>query len=201
MFRKILFYIIAALIPVSVYAADPAAKTEMTLEENLMTPEVPEKSKAKIQSYMRKEAESLIKLGYKVESMRKGEIVIVTVGTDKLFAPNDTVIDIANANKLLKPLAAYMRVPERYKILMAVHTDNTGSENYTLSLSEARVHAIYDYFDKIAQNPGELVGYPMGMEEPIATNSSRLGRMENRRVEFYIVPDKELIRSVTKRSR
>ena len=177
------------------------AAAELTLDQNLKVPVVPEKLKKNLTAYMRKEAENLHKLGYRGETMRQGEIVIVTVPTDPLFPPNDSVLNVVEANRLLKPLASYMRTPERYKILMAVHTDDTGSENYTFNLSEARILSIYEYFDKIAQHTDCLTGYPMGNSRPETNNSSRALRAQNRRVEFYIVPDRELIQTLQKRSR
>jgi len=174
---------------------------ELSFDDNLKVPVVPDKSRDIVKNYMRKEAESLVKLGYKVETMRKGEIVIVTIPTDPLFQPNGSELVVNSANKLLKPLAAYMRTQGRYKILMAVHTDDTGSENYTRSLAESRVQAVYGYFDKIARYPAALIGYPMGQSRPEVANDTRAGRAQNRRIEMYLVPDMELIRTLAKRSR
>ena len=48
--------------------------SELTLDETLMIPEVPQKQKDYIKAYMKREAQALQKMGYKVETMRKGEL-------------------------------------------------------------------------------------------------------------------------------
>lgn len=197
------------------YASSPDARTDirssaasqahdapdLSLDDILKVPVIPEKNREKVKAYMRKEAENLVKLGYRVETMRRGEVVIVTVPSDLLFRPNGTDLVADEANRLLRPLAAYLRVPERYRLVMAVHTDDTGSAAYTAALATSRVEAIYDYFDRIAQHPEDLVGYPVGQDRPESDNSTRASRAANRRVEFYIVPGPELIRSIAKRAR
>ena len=76
--------------------------SELTLDETLMIPEVPQKQKDYIKAYMKREAQALQKMGYKVETMRKGEVVIASVPAAELFAPNDTVL-LPSAYDKLKP--------------------------------------------------------------------------------------------------
>lgn len=199
--KKALLYLILPVIAFISSATVPDSDADLTLNENLYVPVVPDRSGKAVQAYMRKEAESLVKLGYRVETMRKGEIVIVTVPTDPLFPPNDSILDVTAANKLLRPLAAYMRNPQRYKVLIAVHTDDTGSEKYTERLSGSRVASLYSYFDRIAGKTANIIGYPLGQTQPEVPNSSRAGREKNRRIEFYIIPETELIKTIAKRSR
>ncbi len=52
--------------------------SELTLEETLMLPDVPAKQTAYIKNYMNREAHALHKMGYKVETTRKGEVVIAS---------------------------------------------------------------------------------------------------------------------------
>ncbi len=64
------------------------------------------------------------------------------------------------------------------------HTDSTGPEAYNQGLSERRANSVRDYLvsrgiDSSRLNP---VGY--GELRPVATNSTRDGRAENRRVEI-----------------
>ena len=59
-------------------AATPAQEVpaeEMTIEQTLTVPEVPAKLNPFVKGYMKREALALHKAGYKVETMRKGEIV------------------------------------------------------------------------------------------------------------------------------
>ena len=168
---------------------------ELTLEQALSIPEVPSKQNAFVKGYMKREALALHKAGYKVETMRKGEIVIATIPTDRLFAPNDTVL-LQTAPSLLKPFLPYFKVSGRFKVILALHTDDSGSDNYLTGLAEKRIVALYDYFDTNAADARALTGYPMAANEPLKENTSRDNRSENRRLEVYIVPDDGLIREM-----
>ncbi len=173
-------------------AAVPAPETdELTMEQNLSTPEVPKKLATYVKNYMKREALALHKLGYKVETMRKGEVVIATIPTDRLFAPNDTLL-MPSAGNDLKNFLPYFRTPDKFKVVLAIHTDDSGSDDYLSALAEKRVVALYDYFDNHAANTDALVGYPIAAIEPLEENTTRGGRAANRRLEIYIVPSNAL---------
>ena len=143
---------------------------------------------------MRREAQALQKMGYAVETMRKGEVVIATIPADKLFAPNDTVL-LTSADTQLKAFLPYFRTADKFKVILAMHSDNTGSDNYLYDLTERRIVALYNYFDTYATQTESLQGYPMADSEPApgANNDTRVGRKANRRLEIYIVPGSVLI--------
>lgn len=168
--------------------------SELTLDETLMVPEVPEKQKNYIRTAMKREAQSLQKMGYKVETMRRGEVVIATIPADRLFAPNDTML-MASADAALKPFLSYFRTHGKFKVILAMHSDNTGSDSYLYDLTEKRIVSLYNYFDTKAAQTDMLQGYPMADSEPMAgmTNNSMEGRRANRRLEIFIVPGPMLI--------
>lgn len=178
--------------PGSISAEKEGATEEMTIEQALSIPVVPSKQSAFVKGYMKREAIALHKRGYKVETMRKGEIVIATIPTDKLFAPNDTVL-METAASQLRPFLPYFKTPGKFKVVLAIHTDDSGSDAYLTSLAEKRIVALYDYFDTNATNTDTLTGYPIAANEPLKDNNSRDNRAENRRLEIYIVPDSGLI--------
>ncbi len=64
------------------------------------------------------------------------------------------------------------------------HTDSTGPEAYNQKLSERRAQAVADYIAsnamKVTADEIEVVG--MGESEPVASNDTREGRAQNRRV-------------------
>lgn len=189
----------AFALPFGGSAATPAPDTEQTvdlseysLQENLHLPEVPKKQQSYIKEYMLREARSLQKMGYKIETMRRGEVVIASIPASKLFAPNDSTL-LPGAAALLKNFLPYFRVPGRFKVILAMHSDDTGSEPYLYQLTERRIVSLYDYFDENARQTELLMGYPMGPSEPLAPNDSRQRRDDNRRLEIYIVPGPVLI--------
>lgn len=165
---------------------------ELTLEQALELPAVPSKASAYVKNYMKREAQALHKLGYKVETMRKGEIVIVTIPTDKLFGPNATEL-LPSAASELKNFLPYFRKVDKFKVVLAMHTDDSGSDTYLETLCSERILSLYDYFDTNATNTDSLVGYPIAASDPLVENNSRAHRSTNRRLEIYIMPGTALI--------
>ncbi len=66
------------------------------------------------------------------------------------------------------------------------HTDSTGAESYNQQLSQERAEAVMNYLVEagISQDRISATGY--GESQPIATNSTREGRQQNRRVEISL---------------
>lgn len=168
--------------------------SDLTLDETLLIPDVPNKQANYIRDYMKREAQALQKLGYKVETTRQGEVVIATIPADKLFAPNDTLL-MPSAENELKPFLPYFKTPGRFKVILVMHSDDTGSSDYLYSLTEKRIVSLYDYFDGHAAQTDMLQGYPMADSDPLegVANTSREGRRANRRLEIFIVPGPMLI--------
>ena len=65
---------------------------ELTFDENVSSPAiVKEKIAQRVQDFQNKQAIDLINNNLEVEMMRNGEVIIVTIPADELFAPNDTI--------------------------------------------------------------------------------------------------------------
>ena len=109
-----------------------------------------------------------------------------------MFAPNDTVL-LPGSKELLKQYKELLRSPGRYKILLVVHTDDTGSDEYTDRLSELRVDAVYNEIVGKEAPQSAVITYALGATEPLLPNISRANRAANRRLEIFIVPDQKLI--------
>jgi outer membrane protein OmpA-like peptidoglycan-associated protein len=90
---------------------------------------------------------------------------------------------------LLDQVAQVLASHENIKqVRVEGHTDALGPDELNLKLSQARADAVRDYLIKkgsIAPERVVAVGY--GKAKPIATNATKKGREENRRVEFIIV--------------
>ena len=68
------------------------------------------------------------------------------------------------------------------------HTDATGDESYNVLLGEERAMAVRDYLAKshsVALSRLEVISY--GEKEPVADNSTRDGRAQNRRVVIRVL--------------
>ncbi len=94
-----------------------------------------------------------------------------------LLPPSITELDI---------LLTLLRDNPRMAIEIQGHTDNTGSDNQNMALSEARAKAVYNYLvDKnIEANRLTYKGY--GKNKPVASNANPEGRQKNRRTSFVV---------------
>ncbi len=75
------------------------------------------------------------------------------------------------------------------KLVIAGHTDDTGSENYNWNLSRRRAQAIEDYLVGHGIGAERLVVKAYGESQPVASNDTENGRIRNRRVEFIRVDE------------
>lgn len=166
---------------------------DLSLDENLMVPVVPEKQHELVADYMNQLAKDLSSRKREtIEKWRDGEVVVATIGSDQLFAPNDTVLR-STAREFLQPYANLLRQMGLYKIVIVSHTDDTGSAEYTDALSEARVNAVYDWLSRDQLPSVDITPYALGATDPLVENNSQANRARNRRIEIYIIPDKLLI--------
>ncbi len=164
----------------------------------LNTPEIPNKQSQAVTTEMQAIYSSLVNQGYNVEMCRNDQVVVVTINIDKLFGPNEVSL-LSSAPQLLQPFSQYTRHYGNFKLLLAVHSDDTGSPTYRLWLCEQRVMSLYEYFDNHSTSPTMIYGYPMALEMPLTDNNSRAKRAINRRLEIYIVPGPNQTTKASKR--
>jgi outer membrane protein OmpA-like peptidoglycan-associated protein len=67
------------------------------------------------------------------------------------------------------------------------HTDSTGSEATNSKLSEGRAAAVKNYLIANGIDGNRLTSKGYGESVPIASNKTRSGRRQNRRVEIKVV--------------
>ena len=73
------------------------------------------------------------------------------------------------------------------KIELSSHTDNMGSEEYNLKLSQERAQSVIDYLISKGIDKARLVAKGYGESQPIAGNDTEESRQMNRRTEFKIL--------------
>lgn len=170
---------------------------ELSLDENLLLPEIKnEKHADKIQEFQYDMAVAFKKSNYDVEIMRDDEVIVITIPASQLFDANDTVLNRVGEERL-KPFLRMIKNPGFYKLLLVMHSDNTGSEFYTLNLTRQRVNAIFDWFDENG-SVDYVVPYALGDTDPIVDNNSVENRKRNRRLEIYLVPEKTMLQQAKK---
>ena len=170
---------------------------ELSLDENLELPEIKNDKQAdKIQDFQLDMAVAFKKSNYDVEIMRDDEVIVITIPASQLFDPNDTVLNDVGKERL-KPFLRMLKNPGFYKMLLVMHSDNTGSEMYTLNLTRQRVNAVFDWIEEYG-SVDYVVPYALGDTDPIVDNNSVENRKRNRRLEIYLVPEKTMIQQAKK---
>ncbi len=163
----------------------------LDFEKNINIPKIRDKHKSLIIGHQKNIGEQYIKQGYKVETTRKGEVLIISIPAHELFAPNSTSL-IENASIKLSPILLLVN-NNLYKLLIAMHSDDTGNEQYVDMLTNNRIISVYEWLKDNSQESTIIVPYAMGNSEPIVPNNSRINRQANRRLEIYVVPAEQMI--------
>lgn len=173
---------------------------DMSNEELLSSIETGKYSEM-IKRFQQNEARSLLQGKYnprnspcKVETMRGREVLVITIPADRLFMPNDTVLR-EDAAQWLQPLRRYTRRPDMYRMLLVMHSDDTGSEEYTDHLTLSRVDAVFDWMHEQGWDTRYVFPSASGSSDPRQgiDNTSMTNRAANRRLEIFLIPGKGMI--------
>ncbi len=109
--------------------------------------------------------------------------ILFNVGSDKLSPEAQT-----NLKKLSETLREYN---ETY-ILIDGHTDNTGSDELNQKLSEKRAESVSQTLQEQGITTSRLGTRGFGKGQPVADNTTEVGRKQNRRVEIAIWANEKL---------
>jgi outer membrane protein OmpA-like peptidoglycan-associated protein len=146
---------------------------------------------ALIGNYMDKQAAEIERdiEGAKVE--RVGEGIKITFSSGILFDVNRADLKDFSRAELAK-LTTILNKYDDTNILLAGHTDSTGSDEYNLRLSRRRAQSVSDYLSIQNVNPERFTVYGYGKSDPIASNDTAASRAQNRRVEVAIWANEKL---------
>ncbi len=164
----------------------------LTLEENISIPDVG-KQASKIRDAQYKEMRRLKNARLTdLELIRNKEVIKATIAASAIFLPNDTALN-DRADLYLRPFLQELRIPEYYHMLLVMHSDDTGSEEYSMDLTRYRVNAVKEWFRRNGGHTDYVITYEAGALSPIDTNDTMEGRARNRRLEIYLVPGQKMI--------
>ncbi len=126
-----------------------------------------------------------INLDFEIKPIEKGKTVELK---DIYYATASFEIDIKSL-LVLDEFLIFLNENPSLKIEIRGHTDNIGSLQTNLNLSNNRAKAVYDYLinNGLEKNRLKYKGY--GPNMPIATNETETGRAKNRRTEFFIIEE------------
>ncbi len=124
----------------------------------------------------------------------KGKALVVI--TDKLieitqqinFKKNSAEITGKQSFEVLDVVASVLAANPGIHIEVQGHTDDTGSKENNIELSQKRAESVVGYLVTKGIDPARLVPKGYGPDVPIADNATKQGKAQNRRVEFHVIP-------------
>ncbi|WP_319825559.1 OmpA family protein [Thalassovita sp.] len=136
----------------------------------------------------KQEAELRQSLDGRVRIINEGDRLVVIMPQDILFDTDSTYVQPALRDDLQTVAASLNRYPDT-TVQVVGHTDNTGSAQYNLDLSQRRASSVANILigSGVYGSRVRIIG--RGEDMPIATNLTPEGRAQNRRVEIIILPN------------
>ncbi|QVQ29518.1 outer membrane protein OmpA [Achromobacter deleyi] len=110
----------------------------------------------------------------------------VVFNADTFFDFDKSVLK-PEGRQLLNQVAQQVRGIELETIIAVGHTDSIGTEAYNQKLSERRAASVKAYLVSKGIDPNRIYTEGKGKLQPIASNKTKEGRAQNRRVEIEIV--------------
>ena len=111
--------------------------------------------------------------------------LVLTVG-DVLFATGKADV-AAGALRSVDKLADFLKQNPKRNVLIEGHTDNTGAEDFNLTLSQQRADAIRSLLVARGVSPERVTAKGYGPKYPAIGNDTAVGRQQNRRVEVVVL--------------
>lgn len=111
------------------------------------------------------------------------------------FATDSSEIPAENKEILDKAAELIKQIPTAH-LTITGHTDNQGSHEYNLNLSQQRAQAVHDYLVSKGVSDEKLEMQGASFAKPVASNATEQGRFRNRRIEFTVVKDGETIAQI-----
>lgn len=138
------------------------------------------------ENYQMKEIKDYINpfmLEIKLKKIEAGSSVVLR----NVFFKTDSYELLPESMVELKKLTDFLKNNSTIHIELEGHTDNVGSEECNLNLSQARAKEVFNYLTANGIKAERMVYKGYGFTRPISTNDTPEGRALNRRTEFKII--------------
>ncbi|MGZ5076338.1 MAG: OmpA family protein [Methylobacter sp.] len=120
----------------------------------------------------------------KLKAKKVPQGILVTLG-DVLFDTGRANLKAGSLQNMY-PLVEYLRNHGDTMVKIEGHTDDRGSADYNVNLSQMRAEAVRSFLINNGIAPERISAKGMGEDYPVATNATPSGRQQNRRVEVTI---------------
>ena len=118
-----------------------------------------------------------------------GSALSLTLDSGVIFAFNQSRLSSESITRLDEVIAKILFYPKS-AITVAGHTDDKGSDDYNMKLSQQRASSVADYISRhLPQSRAVIKSVGYGELRPISINDTETGRQQNRRVEIIVMPE------------
>ncbi len=118
-----------------------------------------------------------------LKPVKIGQIMVmknIFFDTDKYDLKPESIIEL---DKLIQ----FLNENPGVKIEISGHTDNVGTADYNIELSDKRAKAVFYYLVEDGISADRLTSKGYGLTRPVDTNETKEGRANNRRTEVEVV--------------
>jgi outer membrane protein OmpA-like peptidoglycan-associated protein len=183
---KIELYVLGEEKPSSIFTSDPVTgKYFSILNENTKIALYAERQGYLFESLtfdVQPEAGNEVHRDIYLKPIKKGSSVRLN---NIFFEFNSASLTEDSETEILQ-VARFIAENQGIKIVIEGHTDDQGTDEYNLSLSERRARAVYDFLINLDIPPESLTYVGYGETRPIEENIDEKSRSMNRRIEFSI---------------
>ena len=122
-----------------------------------------------------------------VSVTRNGDNIVLNMPNEVTFGVDETNLSQA-AKNVLNSVALVAQEYDETNLNILGFTDSTGSESYNLRLSQVRASEVGNYLATQTVASQRISSQGMGESRPIASNQTKSGQAQNRRVEIILSP-------------
>ncbi len=103
------------------------------------------------------------------------------------FKSGSAEIDMEKSAAQIENIHRILEAFPTVKLKIGGYTDNTGSDETNMALSEARAEAVVAAVAALGSDPARMDAEGYGPQFPVATNDTEEGRAQNRRIDVRVL--------------
>lgn len=130
--------------------------------------------------------------GAEVVRSEEGIQLVLDENADVRFEHNSSDLTNDAQTNLGKLVEIFNKYPDT-DIVVVGHTDSDGSETYNQKLSEKRAASVLSFLTSKGISEARLISQGLGESQPRVSNETKEGKAQNRRVEFSITANEDMI--------
>jgi outer membrane protein OmpA-like peptidoglycan-associated protein len=159
-------------------------EAQQAREEALEAMEEAERIKQEREEELNRLQEALSQIA---ETRRTALGLVMNLSSDYLKFDFDKAEVLPENREILSRIAGILMTSKDYQIYVYGHTDNIGTDEYNVALSERRAEAVRDYLVEAGIDARIIDTQGFGKSQPLVPGTDEAARAKNRRVELGIV--------------